>query len=249
MTINMLLKNEDNLIKSLWGVHSVDPLDKFTDIMLYFCQSKSLMECSKEWSSIMEYQSKRCKQCICGRENNKIVYILNNINGNILRIGKECIYKFRFSNNKCPSVGLDFIPLEDVCIKCKKNPIPAGKSFDENMCSLCYDEEYSKDEPVFPLSNFLFKMEPPIKIPPPPPPPPPMPASWSKIVEKSSPKIEEKSQKHVCKNCSKTDGLKHNDTFCIKCYRIRQKKKYCMYCDNISHLFDGICYNCSQKKR
>lgn len=273
----MLAKNEDALIKSLWGEFSTDEVDKFTDILLYFSKSKTILDARLEWSQLLEYKSLRNRVCICGRGNNNTVYIRNVINDNVLRIGKECVYKFHFDNDKPESVEDGFIPMEDVCIQCKERPVSSGRGSDKFICNECYTKEYIKSVAPFPTSNFLVK----IKL---------DPAeqlkqslqskelreqknvSWVNVActsqshssDKSSDKSSDnqsknewKTQKHRrrkvlkrCQECGCPDELMRvRDSLCNRCYRTKRSQEICISCGTQGYLHEGLCVLCMKNKR
>src|SRR5579871_5283253 len=117
--VNMLAKNEDSFISSLWGKYSTNSIDKLSDVLIYFSKNKSYQEARTEWVQLIEYLSPRPRVCICGRENTKTLYIRNVYTNAILRIGKECIYRFNFpANNTAKQMDATSVPLENICIEC-----------------------------------------------------------------------------------------------------------------------------------
>lgn len=156
-TINMLAKNEDAFISSLWKTPLGESIDKLTDIMLYFSRNKTYMEARTEWFPLLEYTSPRPRVCICGRENNKTLYIRNIFTDVILRIGKECVYRFNFGDNVPRQVESNFVPLENICVECKSAHVGNGIALSKNLCENCYKKQ-CPEIPPFPLEDFLFRL-------------------------------------------------------------------------------------------
>ena len=247
--INMLVKNEDLQIQSLWSAFSKHSMDQLNDIILYFSSSKNLIECSREWSQIMKYKSGRRRMCICGKYNYDSVYIRNNINSNIIRIGESA-----------PKYDSSFIPREEICEECKTNPISKDQLSTVTICDQCCG---NKQKTSFPLDEFLFKL--PIiqeeqKIEPagdeilfnesPPPTGDENPTkenSWSIVVQKSKPKPKNVQNTLKCIDCGENDpNMRGADRFCKDCYDIRKRRQVYIKCNTKTPTYHGLCGKCSK---
>ena len=146
MSINMYSENKDDLIASLWvGTNATNMELNFMSVLIYFSHSKDFNMAKSEWISITKYSSIPNAFCICSHKLEHAFFITNKINGNILRVGQECINKFLSGEmgTQANEVQRRLKSTEDPtkrrwCGGCKRNNILPTDPQTNTVCKKCW---------------------------------------------------------------------------------------------------------------
>jgi hypothetical protein len=116
--------------------------ERFTAVIMAYSQSKDYEYAINEWSVINVNSSEYTEQCICSHKIEINNYVRNNINGNVLIIGSECINKFGSGNMKTNlrivSNIRKYTGTKRMCQRCCKHKIPGNAEDWKTLCRSCY---------------------------------------------------------------------------------------------------------------
>lgn len=135
---------DDHHIKHIWkSMKSTETSNgkpaKFACVLLYYSNSKKINKAINEWNEVrlMTEPSDECNyKCICSQDIEDFYYVVNSVNGNILRIGSSCIMKF----------GCEKLKEEVDILQRKKKYEKTGKG-DKRMCESCHKFRININKP------------------------------------------------------------------------------------------------------
>jgi hypothetical protein len=155
--INMYDEEDDYKIQELYTkAPSKKKAELFQFILLHFSDAKELEDAIEEWSidsvsdsmmvrNSISGQSESSSFCICSQEISQR-YFVKNDNGNILRIGNECINKFMSDALKHQAnifkrqmqYEKSGTGLHRMCAVCHRHNIPSDKPSWMVTCKTCF---------------------------------------------------------------------------------------------------------------
>jgi hypothetical protein len=116
--------------------------ERFAAVILAYSHSKNYSVAINEWSVITHNSSNCIEYCICSHKIEINNHVKNNINGNILVIGSECINKFGSGNMKTNlrivSNIRKYTGTKRLCQGCCKHKISEEAEEWKTLCKSCY---------------------------------------------------------------------------------------------------------------
>lgn len=150
------LQEHDNIVESLHNIlkerlRFTDQPHRFCFVLLCCSTNKIWVDAINEWSS--DDAELECERtfCICSHTIHYLFYEDNTLNGNIIRVGNECIKKFGNELMKAEAKrlmkNLKYKGDKRECITCHKNVINPEKPQWMTQCMNCWKKNKAELNP------------------------------------------------------------------------------------------------------
>jgi len=157
-TIDMQNSIYDSVVMELWEQFGVKSLpERFLLVLTTYSVSKLLADAITEWSMYYVSDSQQVSSfCICSHTISSEYFVRNEHNGNILRIGSECINKFMNDETKQEAdvlrrqlnykkAGND---IHRMCANCHRHSIPKEEPIWKTVCKSCFKKGERSTDPL-----------------------------------------------------------------------------------------------------
>lgn len=137
--INMLTSQSMDRLEELWGLYGTSP----EAIVRHFSDDASSYEAAiEEWNlhRFQQVDSTTPLRCICSQPISLLFFVINTRNGNILRLGPECVAK----SSAQPGPAQQRL-LSDVRLLLKQR----GYTGDRRMCRACHNFTIGSKDPAW----------------------------------------------------------------------------------------------------
>lgn len=139
-TIDMQDPTEDSKVESIWcNILSGHMSSRFKAVLLYYSESDNIEDAINEWNLYKVSDANDVSSiCICSHDIHHEYYVRHQTNGNILRIGSECINKF---------MGEDVRTDADILRKQLQYQKKGNGS--KRICESCHHHKIPIDAPIW----------------------------------------------------------------------------------------------------